>query len=136
MILFHSFFFFSYQASLLTESYRVSGDEVSVALMNVTPTARPTIPPSTAPPPSCKGDASYLQYSKEEGWIGFRGASLLAIQPPDGDVLLSYFRVKYVIVIKPLRLVSTKSSCILKQTCNWKVWVCLNMYDLLLDTRR
>ena len=96
----------------------MSGDEVSVALMNVTPTARPTIPPSTAPPPSCKGDASYLQYSKVEGWIGFRGTSLLAIQPPDGDVLLSYFRVKYVIVIKPLRLVSTKSSCILKQTCN------------------
>ena len=63
--------------------------------MNVTPTARPTIPPSTAPSPTCKGDASYLQYSKEEGWIGFRGTSLLAIQPPDGDVLLSYFRVKY-----------------------------------------
>ena len=33
-------------------------------------------------------------------------------------------------------LVSTKRPYILKQTCSWKVQVCLSMYDLLVDTRR
>ena len=30
--------------------------------------------------------------------------------------------------------VSTKKSNILKQTCNWKLRVCLSMHDLLVDT--
>ena len=76
----------------------MSGDEISIALMSVTPTARPTISPSTTPPPSCKSNVSYLQHSKEESWIGFRGTTLLAIQPPDGNLLLSYFRVQYEVI--------------------------------------
>ena len=32
-------------------------------------------------------------------------------------------------------MVSAKRSYILKQTRNWKLWVCWSMYDLLADTR-
>ena len=31
---------------------------------------------------------------------------------------------------------STKKPYIFKQTCNWKLQVCLGMYDLLVDTKR